>query len=76
MTMNRHYHSSKPSACAANHYISYPGPYVSFNTYFCRGGDEKSDYYKMQLIMDMFRNSLMNNKQCFISFVYDTVANN
>lgn len=30
----------------------------------------------MQLIMDMFRNSLMNNKQRFISCAYDTVANN
>lgn len=30
----------------------------------------------MQLIMDVFRNSLMNNKQRFISSVYDTVANN
>lgn len=30
----------------------------------------------MQLIMDMFRNSLMNNKQHFISSAYDTVSNN
>lgn len=49
---------------------------MSFNTYFHRMGDEKNNYNKMQLIMDMFRNSLMNNKQCFISSIYDTVANN
>lgn len=47
-----------------------------FNTYFHRGGDEKNNYNKMKLIMDMFRNSLMNNKQRFISAVHDTVANN
>lgn len=65
--MNRHNNSSKPSISTANNYISYPGPYVSFNTYFHKGRDEKNNYNKMQLIMDMFRNSLMNNKQRFIS---------
>jgi len=75
-TMNRHNHSSKPTVCAANNYISDPGPYVSFNSYIHRGGDEKNSHNKTQLIMDMFRNSLMNNKHHFISCASDTAANN